>query len=142
MAKGGFGKAALDIEKFMSRKLEEIDNHVGYAVNKATQHGEESMKRVIETTTSPTGQERAGNGGHPGRIDTGNMFDAVESDVNAYGTLENRRHVGDWGWLTDLEEYFLRQEHDDSVSAYGAMNSLRQSYIEAREMLYEELSDI
>lgn len=134
--------AFLDIEKFLAREIEDIDRHLGNATFRATNVGRAKMLEIIESTTSATGEARAARGGHAGRIDTGNMIDAVKHDVHHIGsTPASRVHIGEWGWLEDFEGYFGLQDQWDELPA-GAMNALQGSYIAAREALLEELRDI
>lgn len=128
-----------EIERFLQAKLEDIENQAGYATFVATNVGHQRMLQIIETSTTPTGDERAAHGGHPGRIDTGNMIDQVRHDIHTLGaTAENRVFIGEWGWLDGHEKYFEIQE--DGWNKIRAMDSINQSYIAAREALFEELS--
>lgn len=129
--------AISQISSFLEQKVEDIDTHVGYAVFKATTVGKQRMTDVIEFSTTPTGEARAARGGHPGRVETGQMLDDVRHDVHVRGNLENRHHIGEWGWLDGHEKYYEIQE--DGWGKIQAMNALNLSYIAAREKLLEEL---
>lgn len=135
---GAISAAFGEIARFLERKIEDIDNQAGYAIFEATNVGHQRMREIIEMSTTPTGDERASRGGHPGRIDSGNMIDEVKHDIHAIGaTAGSRVHVGEWGWLDGHEKYFEIQE--DGWRNIAAMDSIQQSYIAAREKLIEEL---
>ena len=127
-----------EITRFIERRIEDIDNQAGHAIFVATNVGKDAMKRIIETSITPTGEDRAARGGHPGRIDSGNMLDQVRHDIHVRGDFpEDRAHIGEWGWLDGHEKYFEIQE--DGWGSIKAMNAIRQSYIEAREALIKEM---
>lgn len=139
MVSGSFSAAFGDIQRFLERHVEGIENQASDALLEAGDAGHDRMLEIIETTTSATGEARAGRGGHPGRIDTGNMIDSVMSDNIIKGSGDNRSYITTWGWLNNFEDYFGLQDQWPGLPA-GAMNAIQQSYIEAREKLFEELS--
>lgn len=128
--------AAAQIERFFEAKIDDIRRTAQDAVEDATIVGHDKMIQIIESSTTPTGEDRAGRGGHPGRIETGNMVDDVESniDVLEHGDLIR----GSFGWISDLAAYYGYQE--DGTDHIRAMHSVRQSYIEAREHLLARLT--
>lgn len=139
-ASGSFSAAFGDIEDFINSKLEDFDRLAHDAIQEAGEVGHQTMLDIIESTSSDTGRKRAGNGGHSGRVDSGNMLDAVSSDNLTKGSGDDKSYITTWGWLHDLEQYFLLQDDWDGVSKDGAMKAIHQSYIAGREKLFEELS--
>lgn len=106
-------------------------------VEEATLEGEDHMKEIIETSVTKTGEKRAESGGHPGRIDSGDMIDAVQSNVDLIG---QSRIEGSWGFEREgegLDPYFLYQNY--GTADIEAMNALRDSYIGSRELLLGRL---
>jgi hypothetical protein len=70
--------------------------------------GEYKMALLDEPAHTDTGRARqAATGGEPGRFDEGNMYSAVASDVY----LDGDEIVGVWGFIEDVEKYYLVQEH-------------------------------
>ncbi|MBT2484862.1 MULTISPECIES: hypothetical protein [unclassified Microbacterium] len=127
-----------DIEDWMRGQLEEqlLDFAHGI-IEDATLFGEDRMKEIIETAITRTGAERAAtSGGHPGRIDSGNMIDDIQSNIDLFG---GSRVEGSWGWELGLEIYYLYQEY--GTADIEGMMALQQSYVEAREMMLERLSN-
>lgn len=108
------------------------------ALEDAVLHGEDRMREVIETAVTATGIDRAASGGHPGRIDTGNMLDAVGSNITG---SDRDTVIGEWGWVNGVEDYFLYQDLGDEAFGvkFEGMQALRQSYVEAREMYLDKL---
>ena len=77
-------------------------------VTKATQIGEENMKRLIQqrgTRFSQMAQSEGINKG-PGRIRTGNMYDSVSSRVE----VGPKKIFASFGWVKNFEPYFSYQE--------------------------------
>jgi hypothetical protein len=60
---------------------------------------------AAETRTGRARVEAGGNG--PGRYDSGDMIADVASDVFDDGD----EIVGEWGFIWDVEKYYLAQEH-------------------------------
>lgn len=117
------------IEQWQDQLLQVIYD----AVEDATLHGEDRMIEILESAVTRTGEERASRGGHPGRIDSGTMRDAISSGIYETGG----RVEGEWGWLDEVLDYFGYQE--EGTGRIGAMNALNGSYISAREMFIERL---
>ncbi|WP_406245794.1 hypothetical protein ACI7YT_12190 [Microbacterium sp. M] len=118
------------IEQWGDRLIEVIHD----AVEDATLHGEDRMIEILETAVTKTGLERAERGGQPGRIDSGDMRDAISSGI--WGPRDT--HIeGEWGWLKEVLDYFLYQEN--GTSDFTAMGALQGSYVEAREIFIERL---
>lgn len=99
--------------------------------------GQTRMIEILEAAVTPTGAARAARGGHPGRVETGTMRDAITSDVDSDGD----EIIAKWGWLEEVQAYFLLQEHGDSVFGvqFEGMKALMGSYIEMREELRSRL---
>lgn len=103
--------------------------------------GETVMRRVIVNAVTKTGQERAAgnnrnparqgvgaNGGQPGRVETGAMLDAVDSEVIA---IDPSLVVGRIGWTAGALDYFAYQEN--GTGTVPAMHALLEAFITARE---------
>lgn len=114
---------------------EEIEQLLVDVIEEAVLYGEERMIEILESSVTKTGLERAARGGHPGRIDTGNMLDDIGVDFReTKGARE-----GEWGWIFGLEDYYLYQEY--GAGNIPAMSALQQSYIGARELMLKRLRD-
>ena len=94
--------------------------------------GEFDMKQTIETAVTDTGAARAGSGGHPGRIDTGYMYDHVGHRLEEY----DDGFAAIWGW-SDPEDYFLLQEYGtDQIDPMEALDrSLNLAEMDLRAKL-------
>jgi len=99
--------------------------------------GKARMIEILEAAVTQTGFERATRGGHPGRVETGQMRDAIESDAD----IDGDEIVAEWGWLEAVKAYFLVQEHGAEVFGvqFEGMHALRGSYLEMREELLARL---
>lgn len=142
MARGSHGTARTsvslaigDIADWMRNDLSvQLLNLSEEIIEDATLFGEDRMKEIIETAITATGQQRQASGGHPGRIETGNMIDDIQSNIDLIG---NNRIEGSWGWELALQLYYMYQEY--GTSDIEGMRALQQSYIEAREKMLEGL---
>jgi hypothetical protein len=115
------------------------------AMHEAVHVGEEHMKSIIKTSTTETGEARAGGVksgprdagyGEAGRIESKEMYDAVTSDVDVHiNTIRGR-----FGWLDGGDDYFLYQE--DGTERVPAMHALLGAFLTASEELYGTMSEI
>lgn len=118
--------------------IDEIEHDVRQILDDITREAVADMQRIIESTTSKTGEARQAAGqGFAGRIDTGRMRDDV---ARALETDMDGAVVGTWGWVYNLDEYYLAQEH--GTRSIGAMSALQGSYVAAREKLRDRLRDM
>lgn len=103
------------------------------------------MREFIKAATTETGDARASGVssgprdaglGEAGRIETKNMYDAVDSEILTDGNL-SREEIstiwGKFGWINDFEDYFSYQE--DGTSRVKAMHALLDAFIWAEEDL-------
>lgn len=120
--RGNFSLQALEVDKY----LKAVKDEAREIMQDIAVGGKWEMERVIETSTTPTGEARAERGGHPGRIDSGNMIDEVEARVEEYPD----GFAAVWGW-PDPQDYYLLQ--NDGTEANGLhpgvpeMEALEQS---------------
>lgn len=131
--KGSFNALAEDLHTFYEGKIDDAMRAGTEAAHDATFEGYLAMLRIIETAVTETGQARAAAGGHPGRIDSGDMYDGV--NANTWVKPGGDSAGGTWGWLDGLEDYFLIQENGSEQFnvLFKGMGALRGSYIVARE---------
>lgn len=107
----------------------------GDIIEDVTLFGEDRMREIIETAITATGVRRAESGGHPGRVESGDMIDSISTDIDLIG---KNRIEGTFGWIDKLDPYFLYQEY--GTNDIDAMRALQQAYIEAREMMLDKLA--
>ena len=105
-----------------------IRNAAEHALRVTVAEGEEDMRRTIVETTSPTGEARAAAGkGIQGRVDTGEMYLDVDSDVRVQGNSI----IGEWGWIEEVQDYYLYQndgtEGTNDRKGIDGMNALGKS---------------
>lgn len=101
-----------------------------------TLFGEDRMREVIETAITKTGLKRAEtSGGHPGRVDSGDMIDDISTDIDL---IDKLRIEGTFGWINNLDPSYLYQEY--GTQDIEAMRALQQAYVEAREKMLERLA--
>lgn len=123
------------------RLLKEVE----VAMRRAVEKGAESMVNTVETSgtnrvwSSPW-FGRAGSG--PGRIDTGEMLEGIDSDAK-----RTRNSVtGEFGWLKESPYWWLYQEygfeHYISHEIIKGMESLEKADNEVFQDLLDELNDI
>ena len=102
------------------------------AVDDGIVAGANAMKNNI--ATRPT-TWMAENRGKTGRIDSGNMLDAVSYELREEGDVI----VGEWGWITQEAKYFLTQENGGPNTFTGGeiepMNAMRDSVLPAHEAM-------
>ena len=113
---------------------EQLEALVHDALEDATLLGEDRMIEILESAITKTGLERAERGGHPGRVETGTMRDAISSGI---WPGRNGSREGEWGWLNEVLAYYLFQEN--GTIDFTAMSALHGSYIEARELFIDRL---
>ena len=78
------------------------------------------MHELILAAHTPTGEKRVAlwPGLHAGRYDSGRMYDAVDYDVK----LDEAGITLSWGWIDDLQTYFLYQEYGtEQIAAVGSL---------------------
>lgn len=121
----GFAAALGHISKSVQANLETITertrDRLAAEMQDIAEGGEFEMRRIIEISVTDTGLKRAERGGHPGRIETGEMIDSVTHDV----TIERDRITAEWGWISNAHTYFLEQEH--GTAQIAAMDAIGQS---------------
>lgn len=93
------------------------------AMQDSMQAGKEIAQERIELSTTPTGERRAANGGHPGRIEDGDYHDDFDHQVYQ---LDRDRMQGRFGWL------------DGGWSA----NAFDGSYIELQEEGFQSVAGV
>jgi hypothetical protein len=102
----------------------------------------DDMIRILEAAWTETGQRRVEKGGNgPGRVDTGKMRDAIKARILQ---KSKDRTVGAWGWLDEVDFYFIAQEYGGEAFAvhFKGMAALQGSYIQAREKFRKRLKQI
>jgi hypothetical protein len=125
------------LEHTVTALLDELEVDARTILDDIAREAVGEMQRIIETAITETGLIRAARGGHPGRIDTGNMLDDV---ARALETGADGSVMVTWGWVYEVQDYYLRQEHGDS--RITAMSALQQTFTNAREKLHDRLRDI
>lgn len=105
----------------------------------------EAMRLIIQTSgtgktwTRPSSSGRTGSS--PGRVDTGNMLDAVKWRVSS----EGGNLVGEFGWLDNQEPYFMYQEsgfsHVGSGEWVRGMLALQDASLAAKEEFLTRLAN-
>lgn len=94
----------------------------------------ETMNTVFENAVTPTGQRRAERrGGHPGRIDTGRMVDAISHDIEEHGTVTVSRA----GFVNEQLAYFAIQAggSEYKVGTHALEQGFQAGVRAAREVL-------
>ncbi|WP_025157281.1 hypothetical protein [Leifsonia aquatica] len=94
------------------------------AMDESLTKGEDVAHQKIEMSTTPTGDRRArDNGGHPGRIVTGDFRDDFQHD--SYQLDENRMQ-GRFGWIGDdgTPIYYEVQENGSQVVPVAGVHAL------------------
>ena len=139
--RGSFTALADDLKSFYGGKIDKAMEAGTDAAHDATFEGYLAMLRIIEESVTGTGEARAGRGGHPGRIDSGAMHDAV--NANTWVKPGGESAGGTWGWIDGFEDYFLYQEKgaDEFNVAFRGMQALNGSYVIAREDFLRRLQD-
>lgn len=93
-------------------KVARIEDGTDKALEQAVEDGAAIMKEMIETRGTGKTWSRPGpsgrTGSSPGRVDSGEMRDAVTSYFNP-GTAKGNA-VGQFGWRTGRKDYFGLQE--------------------------------
>lgn len=125
-----------DIERHIRKLQDQIQEIVEESADLAL----EEMIRIIELSTTKTGEERAANGGHPGRIETGNMRDELRREL--FSSLDGSKGSHAWvGWLDDPARYFLAQENGVDGLFVG-MGAMHKAFNKAREHMFDRLQAI
>ncbi|MGO2150797.1 MAG: hypothetical protein ACTH32_06305 [Microbacterium gubbeenense] len=119
--RASFEAASKELTAKMEQWRDGIHAQVVSEMEDIAEGGAWEMQRIAESSVTPTGMKRAEmRGGHPGRIDSGNMVDAIEHRVEIHDTTIEAI----WGWFSP-DEYFLEQEH--GTARIEAMESVQQS---------------
>lgn len=127
---------APDFELHIRKLQDQIQEIVAESADLAL----EEMIRIIELSTTKTGEERAANGGHPGRIETGNMRDELRREL--FSSLDGSKGSHAWvGWLDDPARYFLAQEYGVDGLFVG-MGAMHKAFNKAREHMFDRLQAI
>lgn len=107
-------------------------------VKDASLLGKARMIQILEAAHTSTGYDRVASGGNgPGRIDSGDMRDAIDSET--FKTSDGAR--GHFGWIDDVLDYYVYQElGSDAFNVnFEGMKALQGAYIEAREKMLADL---
>lgn len=106
---------------------------------------EEGVKQIIHESETQWGRERvAGMHGkprpYPGRIESGDMIDAVDSRVEE---VDEDVYEGRWGWR-DPKNYYLIQEHgaERFNTRIAPMESLARTLDIAEDQLVGRMDSI
>lgn len=107
-----------------------------HAVRVTVAEGEEDMRRTIVEMDTPTGRARAAaGGGIAGRVESGEMYLDIESEVN----VEGNTIIGEWGWLKNFQRYYGAQEEgtegDADRKGIEGMNALGKSSALVRDRI-------
>ena len=97
----------------------------------AAKIGETEMKRIIDTSITPTGEKRAAQGRpSAGRRETNTMYNAVDSS----GSKKQAK----WGWITKYLSYFGEQEYGkDKIQAMHSLRDSRQTVLDELPRLFK-----
>lgn len=113
-----FAETTVDASRFlkkMERALYAVEDGALEGIDNATKGALRAARRKIETSGTYGSAKRKAGAYLPfkgpgisgeGRIDTGEMFYSLDSEIDIVGT----RVTGRVGWLDNFEEYFLLQE--------------------------------
>lgn len=123
----GGGDSGGDPVKWFRGKVARIEDGSYDAMKQAMDDGRDTMKHLISTR----GTEKSGKAG---RIETGEMLNAVESSTTI---SEAGRITGRFGWLRNRENYFGFQEggfeHVNGVSVPGMY-----AMVDSAELAFQE----
>lgn len=107
------------------------------AMEETAIEGRDDMLRTIVTSVTPTGEERAAKGGGiQGRVDTGQMYEDVDYQVE-YNAHEI---VARWGWTRDFKDYYGYQ--DAGTKHLRGMSAIGGSFVKAMDRISARLSRI
>ena len=97
----------------------------------------DNMRDILRAATTPTGDKRAAAGGLPGRIEGGNMINAIRSEVSRTKNSLTLR----WGWVRDFKPYYAFQEGGKAVFNVGfeGMGALWGSFVNTQDKFYNIL---
>lgn len=135
-ARKGFNTDQIEAIAFGWKR--EILNRAKSELTSIAAEAEDEVRTVIRTSITKTGQARQAAGeGVPGRIETGDMHDGVDSRVEEDGDDV----VATWGWdASTFEEYMAHQE--DGTRFIAPMNALGYSLARAEDQLRGRLDRI
>lgn len=106
----------------------EVENESAKVIEEVVVHGELLMKDYI--ATRGTGYVGRGARATPeGRIDSGDMYDAVSSAM--YG-----KRSGKFGWGVGgkgVKDYFATQEYTKTPRGFPPMHALTDAFVKVRE---------
>ena len=136
---------AVDLKVALERMASQIDGWVEGIHHQAesemkdlAEGGEFEMRRIIETSETPTGRARAAAGqGVAGRIKTGEMIGLVEQKSGKKG---EGTYFAEWGWLEDLSS-FNRMKFQNQETRTGADYDAMQSVHNSFEMTVEDFAE-
>lgn len=90
------------VDQLRARLLQmrnDLMEHAATALEDSLQAGEDAAHLKIEMSTTPTGERRAAEeGGHPGRIDTGDFYDEFQHDSYQ---IDPNHMQGRQGWISE-----------------------------------------
>jgi hypothetical protein len=98
----------------------------------------DEMYAILLAARTATGDYREASGkGVAGRVNTGQMARDIKA---ALETGMDGSAVLTWGWIDNLEDYYIYQEQ--GTGRIGAMSALQGSFTKTREKFFERLRDI
>jgi hypothetical protein len=131
------------IHHWFSRIVEGVNDTAVTVVRDAVVLGEDLMQQGIEyggTLEQWTRADRYGRwSSDPGRVASGKMLDAVESDME----VDDNHVRGEFGWIDNYEDYFGFQEagfyHVRAQREVASMHALSDAAEAVFEFIDEEL---
>lgn len=125
------GKHMGNLKFTLDQQVRAVDTRINRIVQDLESEMVPFMQNIIRTT--PSGIVP----GKIGRIDTGEMYDAVGAE------FKNRVTIS-LGWVKDQEEYFAEQDQGTGSKTFGwgnvpPMHMLEQGKIEAEQYMITEL---
>jgi hypothetical protein len=137
--------------------FEEIEVEARQILDDISRECVDDMYRILLAARTKTGNDREAAGqGIAGRVDTGQMSRDIKAALDA--GLDGGV-VLTWGWIANVEDYYLYQEYgtaprapkvseatgqevDNGHPGIKAMSALQQSYTKAREKFRQRLQDL
>lgn len=100
------------------------------ALQSIASEGVTTIRQIILSSTTPTGEARAAKGGKPGRYDTGNMFKNVRMRLRKRA----KGFTAFVGWIEGKPGYAIFQE-------MGTKNGVRamEAIVTARQEMYSKI---
>jgi len=119
------------------RRWDQVKSTLAEEMQRIVDEAEDQMHQIVDSSITPWGEYRVSQGRQSaGRIETGDMDSAISSNVEIDGNLIR----GEWGWLNDVEIYYVAQEH--GTDHIDAMNSLLTTYVAAVEKVASLLEEV